>query len=145
MNITFKKATSGDLELIIGIVSGAGLPTYDITAAKLERFIIACEGEKPIGCAGFEISGKDALLRSLAVTEEARNNGLGKKLTGEIERICRGLGVREIYLLTKTAPKYFPSLGYRLITREETSEEIEKLTQFTDTSPHEATCMAKKL
>lgn len=145
MSITFKKARPGDLELIVGIVSGAGLPTYDITAAKLVRFIIAFEYDKPIGCAGYEISGRDTLLRSLAVVESARNMGLGRKLVKEIEMLSREAGAREIYLLTKTAPKYFPALGYRLITRDETSEDIEKLTQFTDTLPHEATCMAKKL
>ena len=142
----FRKAQRKDLNLVISIVAQAGLPTYDLTEQKAENFIIAEDNAgKALGTAGFELSGKDGLLRSLAVCKDHSGKGLGKELVREIERICEGDGIRDLYLLTKTAPDYFPALGYRRITRDQTSSDIEKLTQFTDTPPGEAVCMVKSL
>ncbi|AQQ09812.1 acetyltransferase [Sedimentisphaera cyanobacteriorum] len=142
----FRRAVRKDLSLIRSIVAQAGLPSYDLTEQKAENFIIAEDNEgRALGTAGFELSGADGLLRSLAVCNEAKGRGLGRALVSRIERICAEKGIADLYLLTKTAPDYFPALGYQRINRDKTSSDIEKFTQFTDTPPGEAVCMVKSL
>ncbi|NEJ26303.1 GNAT family N-acetyltransferase, partial [Rhizobium leguminosarum] len=64
-----------------------------------------------VACAGLELYGSDALLRSVVVTERARHRGLGRALVGILERDAKIIGVRHLFLLSPSASDYFASLG----------------------------------
>src|SRR5438105_2026683 len=91
-------------EIALGVLlQGADLSTEDITPEMLEHFLVAHVDKALIACAGLDVQGEAALLRSVAVDEAHRGTGLGKKLVEAMEAHARGCGVRELYLLTVTA------------------------------------------
>jgi GNAT superfamily N-acetyltransferase len=56
------------------------------------------------------------LLRSVPVPRNARNRGFGTLLTGAALECARGLGVRDVYLLT-TSSTFFERHGFRPVAR----------------------------
>ena len=75
-------------------------------------FLIALDTDENIrGCIGMEVYGEDGFVRSFAVQESIRNNGLGAAL---FERLIEGSlskGIRNLHLLTTTAETYFQKKG----------------------------------
>src|SRR5581483_3941656 len=98
-------------ENIIGLLAAEKLPVDDLPAL-LENFIVAREDSKVSGVVGLEIYGQSALLRSLAVRPAYRDKGIAKELLNRIEEFAAAKGVRQLYLLTETAPDYFRRKGY---------------------------------
>ena len=61
--VTTGKATHADLEEISDLLATNSLP-LDGVADSLERFIVAREDGRIVGCIGLEVYGGSALLRS---------------------------------------------------------------------------------
>ena len=123
----------------------AQLPTLDLTAAHLEHFI-ACGSDKALdGVVGLEMYLPHALLRSLAVASAKRGNGIGQALLAEAERHAGEQGVREIYLLTTTAERFFSRNSYERIARDEAPAAIRATQEFTALCPASAAFMRKRL
>jgi amino-acid N-acetyltransferase len=55
------------------------------------------------------------------------------------------LGVKELYLLTTTAEKFFPKLGFDSIDRDNVPTPIQATEEFSSICPSTAVCMVKKL
>ena len=127
------------------LLAECDLPYEDIQSSQLRHFWIACENTRLAGVVGLEILGKDALLRSLAVSPNARGKGLGKQLTFKAEQYARSSQVGTLYLLTMTASEFFKKLGYQVIKREDAPETLHNTTEFQGTCPVSATCMTKSL
>ena len=121
------------------------LPTEDITSELLKNFVAARKGAVIIGVVGLEISGKEALLRSLAVVEANRGAGIGMKLLTSIEDYARSRGVETLYLLTMTAETFFQKAGYAIIARSKTPAAIQTTSEFTGLCPETAICMQKEI
>ena len=69
--IVFRNATSSDWNHIAQLLQEAKLP-LDGAQDHLDHFVLAIKDESLIGCAGLEIYGECALLRSVAVSAEER-------------------------------------------------------------------------
>ena len=106
-----------DREGIERLLSGRGLPAAG-ALEHLATFVVACRGPVLLGCAGIERHGDVGLLRSVAVAEEIAGQGVGRALVGATLDRARGLGLRELYLLTNTAVGYFPRFGFEPIGRD---------------------------
>ncbi|HET7545247.1 MAG TPA: arsenic resistance N-acetyltransferase ArsN2 [Polyangiaceae bacterium] len=109
-------ATRRDLPDVLALLQRNGLLETGVEAA-LERFTVARADGVFVGCAGLEVYGKAGLLRSVAVESQARNSGLGTALVNAVVAEARKHGLRELYLLTTTAPAFFARLGFRSLPR----------------------------
>lgn len=141
MNIFHRPTKKRTKELLLE----CGLPVRDLDALDFENFLGCGDEENPAGVIGLELHGREALLRSLAVTADARRSGCGGALIAELETLAKSLGVKELYLLTETAESYFASRGYRSVERHAVAENIRQTREFSSLCPADAAVMKKSL
>ncbi len=137
-------ATPGDLDAVQLLLREAGLPTEDLTPVHLDHFIVA-RNETLCGVVGLEPFGDVALLRSLAVAPEHRNEGLGARLLNAMERRAHEDGIRTLYLLTTSAADYFRRREYEQIPRNALPSSVQQTDEVARLCPEHATCMKKSL
>ena len=138
-----RRAMSKDLPQAKTMLVAAGLPVTDLAAEHLA--FAAVDGEQLMGLIGFEPYGDIGLLRSLVIAEDARGDGLGRKLVANLEAAARDDGVDELWLLTIDADAYFARLGYEVLERSDAPETIRGTAEFAGLCPGDATLMRKRL
>lgn len=129
---------------IIRLLEAEKLPTGDLPI-ELDNFLAALEDDEIIGTAGLEIYGDYGLLRSVAVRPDARNKGVAGELLKQIETLAAVKHLKEIYLLTETAPDYFRQKNYKQISRAEVPAEVQLSSEFSYACPQSAIVMKKTL
>ncbi|MFM0597220.1 arsenic resistance N-acetyltransferase ArsN2 [Paraburkholderia dilworthii] len=141
-----RAARSDDLDAIKALLGENGLQASDITVLLLKDFLVAENADGVlVGSVGLERFGGNALLRSLAVAQPARNSGLGGNLVARAEDLARASDVSELWLLTTTAADFFLRWGYGAVNRSSASAELLASTQFAQLCPASAGCMKKTL
>ncbi|AXF22762.1 GNAT family N-acetyltransferase [Burkholderia pyrrocinia] len=141
-----RRAHSADYSIIRTLLESEDLPNEDVTIEGIPHFYVASLVDGSLmGCVAIEQYGTDALLRSLAVADGARRNGLGRTLVAAAEQAAIAHGVRRLFLLTTTAANYFASIGYHKFERAVAPSRIQSTSQFASLCPASATCMAKTL
>lgn len=123
----------------------ADLPNDGSNTASDITFLAGGDDETLCGVIGLEFHSADALLRSLAVSEQCRELGYGKELVLAAESLARSRQVKSIYLLTETAESFFKKLGYQVIARSEVSSRIKNTQEFSTLCPAQAIVMRKDL
>ncbi|MCP5156619.1 MAG: GNAT family N-acetyltransferase [Ectothiorhodospiraceae bacterium] len=111
-DFSLRGATAEDWPAIRSLLEVGHLP---LAGARdhLGDFLVAVRDGVVVGCAGAEIYGDVALMRSLAVAPNLQGQGIGRAV---VDTLCAGLarrGVRSVHLLTVTAPRYFERMGFR--------------------------------
>lgn len=142
MNID--KANATDLPAVLDLLRASKLPVEGL-AAHADSLLVAHGEGRVMGCAGLELYGGAALLRSVAVAAGARGTGLGRQLTAAALDLARTRGVREVYLLTETAAGFFPKFGFTETTRDQVPEEVKTSVEFASACPQSATVMKRLL
>ena len=104
-------------------------------------FIALNEDGTWIGVAGYEVYGKDALLRSVAVDKGARGMGHGRALVYMVLSDAAKRDVSTVYLLTETAEEYFKGLGFEPIDRAHIPDSVKKSAEFAECG---AVCQAMR-
>jgi N-acetylglutamate synthase-like GNAT family acetyltransferase/protein-tyrosine-phosphatase len=107
-------ASGGDMDAIRRLLVAALLPSGDVDGPN-QRYIVARQDGKVVGCAGLETFGQDGQLRSMAVHWTSRNTGLGTSLHGRLLFEALQAGVRNLYVVTTTASDFFSRQGYRKV------------------------------
>jgi len=107
-------ASGGDLVAIKAMLVAALLPSRDVGGPN-QRFIVARQDGRILGCAGLEAFGQDGQVRSLAVRGTRRNTGLGSRLHERLLFEAVLAGVRTLYVVTTTAEEFFTRHGYRTV------------------------------
>jgi N-acetylglutamate synthase-like GNAT family acetyltransferase/protein-tyrosine-phosphatase len=107
-------ASGGDVDAIRRLLVAALLPSGDLGGPN-QRFIVASQNGRVVGCAGLETFGEDGQLRSMAVHWTSRNAGLGSRLHGRLLYEALQAGVRNLYVVTTTAADFFARQGYRKV------------------------------
>ena len=139
--IQIERAAPADLPAVLALLTASGLP-HDGLAQHLETAVVARAGPVVVGSAALELYGEAALLRSVAVAEGLRGQGLGRELTEVALRLARDRGVRRLYLLTTTAEGYFPHFGFAPVTRAEVDPAVQLSAEFTGACPDSAAVLA---
>ena len=93
------------------------LPVSDLAKNEHVTLFEALENSLLIGVIGIEVYEDTGLLRSLAVAEEQRDHGLGRRLIEHAEVWAARAGIQSLWLLTETAAGYFEKLGYESVPR----------------------------
>jgi len=119
--VRVEPARSADLAAIRGLLGAAELPTQHLEDGSARLFVARGAGATPgelLGCAGLERHGAAGLLRSLAVREGARGQGVGRALVERVVAEARAAGAAEVVLLTMGASPFFEALGFEPARRE---------------------------
>jgi amino-acid N-acetyltransferase len=140
------RADATDLPRILALLEGSGLPV-DGLAAHTDTLMVARDDrdDRLIGCAGLEMYDDAALLRSVAVTGDARGTGVGQRLTRAVLELARSRGIRDVYLLTETAADFFPRFGFVRTTRDQVPDAVKQSVEFTTACPQSAVVMRRTL
>jgi len=133
------------LAAVTRLLGEAALPSAALNEAKLAHFLGRGAHEAPEGVVGLELYPPVALLRSLAVASNVRGRGVGRALLADAERYARSHEVKDIYLLTTTAERFFARAGYERIARESAPREIQETHEFSTLCPTTSTVMRKRL
>ncbi|HES60080.1 MAG: GNAT family N-acetyltransferase [Calditrichaceae bacterium] len=126
------------------LLKANGLPHTDIENGPVQLFSIEQDNQNT-GIIGFEQYGKHGLLRSFVIEEHYRSKGLGAQVLSKFEKMVIKQGIKEFYLLTATANKFFARNDYSVFDRSAVPEFISKTTEFNSLCPSSAVCMRKIL
>jgi amino-acid N-acetyltransferase len=96
-----------------------------------------------VGVIGLELYDDAALLRSVAVDPDRRGSGVGDSLVRMILEHASERRAREVFLLTTTAERYFPRLGFSSVRRDEVPLAVQRSVEFREACPTSATVMRK--
>ena len=131
VDVTVRSASDADVDAIHRLVSthtseGRLLPrSREEIAARINRFIIAVDNGRVVGCADLApLSRQVAEVRSLVVTGGARSCGIGRRLVGELQRRALASSFESLTAFTHT-PGYFVQLGFSIVPHTWVPEKIE--------------------
>lgn len=138
-------SSNPELQEVSALLARCGLPSEDIKPESLPDFVVAMEGNTPVGVAGLEVLGSSALVRSVGVAASHRCHGLGSNLLAAVEAQAKERGVKQLYLLTNDAQTFFGRHGYKIVQRCSAPAEIQACSQFDSSCCEAATLMSKQL
>lgn len=142
--VTLRRATGADAAGVERLLDAQSLPR-DGVAAWLDHFWLAEHEGALVGCAGVELYGDAALLRSVAVDPGWRGSGLGRLLTERALDEARAGGACDVFLLTTTAEHYFPRLGFACVARDEAPPSLAASAEFRGACPASAVLMRRSV
>lgn len=140
MGAEIAPASPTDLNDVLALLAGASLPT-DGVAEYFRHFVVARVEGRVVGSVGMEPHGPSALLRSLVVAPDLRNQGIGQALAKELIARLRQQGTRQVFLLTETTLTFFERLGFRRIPRSEADPAVQQSVEFRSACCESAACM----
>jgi amino-acid N-acetyltransferase len=143
MSIVIQAANSNDLPGIFMLLEKSGLPQAGLSD-HLATTLVAREDQAIVGSAALELYGTTALLRSVAVADRLRGQGLGQQLTKAALNLAKQQGVTTVYLLTETASNFFPRFGFRPITRSGVTPAVQASVEWTTACPVTAQAMVSE-
>jgi amino-acid N-acetyltransferase len=160
MEIAIERATDADRTAILALLRACRLPP-DGVLDHLATTVVARlrSGEAPrdegvdprslhdrvVGTAALEVYADGALLRSVAVDEAVRGQGVGRQLTSAVLDLAKATGVPAVYLLTTTAEGYFPKFAFSRISRDQVPPGVRQSVEFRAACPASAIAMRKTL
>lgn len=142
--LRIEPAAGSDLPNILKLLAECELPE-DGLKEHMDAAQVARDGKTVIGSAALELYESSALLRSVAVAPSRRSKGLGRCLVTAALELARQKGVERVFLLTMTAPDYFPKFGFRPIQRTRIPSGVQQSVEFTSACPASAVAMELSL
>src|SRR5512140_104098 len=119
--LTIKRATERQASALHALITanleeGHLLPrTLQEITVHAGRFTIAMRGRKIVGCAELApLSPQVAEVRSLAVDEKERGNGVGTMLVDDLRQRAHDQGLDKLSAFTH-APGYFSQMGFSIV------------------------------
>jgi len=147
--IIVRDARQNDWGNVRQLLDEAGLPVADLGPEQLVDFLVAerpgTDQSETLGIIGLQRFNQTALLRSLVVSEHDRKSGLGRRLVTAVEANACCAGVKDLWLLTIDAERFFESLGYKMMSRESAPDSIRDTQEFSGLCPDGAYLMRKVL
>jgi amino-acid N-acetyltransferase len=137
-----RPATPEDFSGVVRLLQASDLPTAGLDPS-LSDFLVAEDRGRMVGAVGLEVYGEYALLRSAVVDSENRGIGVGQDLIERLLLRAGSRGVREVYLLTTTAERYFPRFGFVSIPRALVATAVHASEEFRGACPDSAIAMRR--
>lgn len=127
---TLRAAVAADAPALHALIAahleeGRLLPrTLDELTAHAPRFVVALLGDRIVGCAELApLSAAVAEVRSLVVSREARQSGLGHRMVDELGRRARREGFARLTAFAHD-PRFFVRLGFSIVPHTWVPEKI---------------------
>src|SRR4029450_12853704 len=108
-------ADASDLPAVRRLLETQHLPLDGIDD-HVSTMVVARDGSGVVGAAAVELYADGALLRSVVVSPRAQGQGLGHLLTEAALEIAKRRNLKAAFLLTTTAERFFPKLGFEQIS-----------------------------
>jgi len=151
-----RPARADDLEPVLRLLELCKLPTGGVEDFLGDGYAIVerdpsslpdagTPGRALVGVCGIEVHGSIGLLRSLAVDPSHRRHAAGRALVEDRLDWARRRGLREVFLLTTDADRYFEPFGFNRRPREEAPPEIAGSLEFRTLCPNTAVVMSMPL
>ena len=144
MDARIEAARIEDVDGVFALLTEQHLP-LDGLRDHVWSLLVARKEGRIVGSAALEMYADGALLRSVAVADAFRGQGLGRELTDAAIALARGQHVPAVYLLTTTADQYFPKFGFERITRADVPATVQASVEFQSACPASAIVMRKRL
>lgn len=131
---TYRSATFADVEDIYNLIAnyaaqGLMLPKpHNVLYELIREFVVAVEVEtgKIVGTGALHLTWNElAEVRSMAVHEDYKRQGIGAEIVKVLLKQGREVGVKNFFTLTYN-PQFFESLGFEVTTRESLPHKIWK-------------------
>ena len=145
MSLRAEPASPHDVKDALDLLRRADLPDKDVAEKFGHYFVVHEDDGRVVGVAGLELHGEDALLRSVAVNDDYRRQGIGTSLVeAALERAAR-LDLSSVFLLTVDAREYFAQMGFTECPREEAPPAIRESWEFKTGCPKSAAFMKRSV
>ena len=131
---------TADLKQIEQLLKEEGLCYEDISDHE-DDFVIVRNNDGIVGFYAIEKYPPYGLLRSVVVASSMRGSGVGQKLVEQAKWIAGEIGIRELFLLTESAPDFFEKLGFERTERKSAPPSIQETVEFKTFCPDSAVCM----
>jgi N-acetylglutamate synthase-like GNAT family acetyltransferase len=110
-SLILRPATKRDWRPVAILLEENELP-LEGARQHLADILVATADDIIVGCAGVEVYGAVALLRSVAIAPLMKNQGIGKRLVMRLIQGAKQRKVATLYLLTLSAEDYFAKHGF---------------------------------
>jgi len=127
---TLRAATAADAPALHALIAahleeGRLLPrTLGELTDHAPRFVVALQGDRIVGCAELApLSAAVAEVRSLVVSSQARQSGLGHRMVDELGRRARREGFARLCAFAHD-PRFFVRLGFSIVPHTWVPEKI---------------------
>jgi N-acetylglutamate synthase-like GNAT family acetyltransferase len=138
-NFKIRPAELEDQKVIRSLLWEYKLPLEGLEDTTL--WALQLSSGEVVGTAGLEIYGSQGLLRSVAVIKNKCNQGYGTALVAYVIGEAKKRHMRNLFLLTTTAPEFFRKLGFKEESREKVVGGIVDSAEFKSTCPKTAVLM----
>ncbi len=142
--IRLRDAGPEDIPEIERLLTAAGLPLPQPEDPPVTFLVLVAEGEL-LACAGYERYEGAALVRSVAVAEDRRGSGLGRRLIRAIMSELWGRRFPELWLVTLDAAGFFSEFGFAAMERAEVPASIQESPEFSMHLCGDGTWMRRRL
>ncbi len=126
------------------LLQSFSLPLDDLQESHLLLFKFT-RNEISIGCFGLEQIGTKGLLRSVALLPQYHHCGLGVQMTKMAMDRARLLGITELFLFTLDKEKFFTTMGFAPVSKDQLPPEIISTREFQELCPDSAISMKTAL
>ncbi len=141
LDFIIEQAEPQQLQAVLKLLKECDLHTEDVADIFNGNFCIALNDSEIAGCCGMEIHGETALLRSVAVKNEYRENRLAERMVKERTARAGEQGTETVYLLTIDAENYFHRFGFVEVERSEVPSQIKQTYEYSNLCPIDAKVM----
>ena len=142
--LMIRATTQQDYARVCSLLQSESLPTIDI-AKDLQHFFVKTIGGEIVGSIGMEQYGQSALLRSMIVNPAFRNQGIASELVKTLTQYAQDRGVKNSFLITNTAEKYFQRFGFITIDKDLVEKAVLHSKEFNGLCPSSSAIMMKQL
>src|SRR5262245_24947103 len=145
MMLRAEPARPHDLRGALELLGRSELTQQDVSEGWGHYFVVREDDGRVVGVAGLELHGDFGLLRSVAVDEDYRGQGLAAALVEAVLQRSQHVGLRAVYLLTTTAHDYFARRGFQDVARDKAPAEIRESWEFKNGCPSTAAFMQRQV
>jgi amino-acid N-acetyltransferase len=144
MDVRIDPAREEDSPAIVALLAQHQLPC-DGVRDRIDSTVVARDDGRVVATAALEIYGDGVLLRSVAVAPDVQGRGVGRDVIRAVLRMAKQRCAPAAYLLTTTAPDYFPRFGFERIARTDVPPLVRTSIEFTSACPATAVVMRCRL
>lgn len=113
--IKIRAANLSDKAQIEKFLRQMNLRSEDILAPNTQYWVAESDCHTLVGSAGLEFGVDSGLLRSVAVSPEFRNIGLGGELVNTAMAFAKTKGCKNIFLFSVSSGKYWQKIGFQAV------------------------------